>query len=126
MGVGFLLACFNLTCVFFKAVSSRLLLKFIELCLSMCILISLIITYPNHAKSKCQHFTGWSMVSIHHYRSSLSNSKAAPHMSLPMRGSILDLRQKGGKRRVLELDFVETMIASSSFNHQQFGICNHK
>ena len=43
----FLLVCFNLTFVFFKAVSSRLLLKFIELCLSVCILISLIQIMPN-------------------------------------------------------------------------------
>ena len=152
-------------------------------------------TYPNHAKSKCQHFTGWSMVSIHHipfgwvsfstltfeyvsgrlrllvvgfwdagkewgqYPWALqltarpwnfiwrwpsyygayvetfrefhgvpnSNSQAAPHMSLPMRGS-MGSQTKGGKGRVLQLDFVEThdCIHFVHGNHQQFGICNHK
>lgn len=56
-----------------------------------------------------------------------SNSQAAPHMSLPMRGS-MGSQTKGGKGRVLQLDFVEThdCIHFVHGNHQQFGICNHK
>ena len=52
------------------------------------------------------------------------NSKAAPHMSLPMRGS-MGSQTKGEKEGACNWVFVETMIASSTFNHQQFGICNH-
>ena len=51
-----------------------------------------------------------------------SNSQAAPHMSLPMRGS-MGSQTKGGKGRVLQLDFVEThdCIHFVHGNHQQFG-----
>ena len=128
-------------------------------------------TYPNHAKSKRQHFTGWSMVSIHHipfgwvsfstltfeyvsvrlrllvvgfwdagkewgqYPSLqltarpwnfiwrwpsygglrwFSNSKAAPHMSLPMRGS-MGSQTKEGKEGFCNWIFVETMTAFISY-----------